>query len=53
MLLMHTRFDDDGAGDMYSDVDDMEPIVSNAILVYSNILGHYRLMMKLAERRLQ
>ena len=24
----HYRYDDDGAGDVYSDVDDMEPIVS-------------------------
>ena len=37
---------------MLSDVDDMEPIVSIATCLYSNTLGHYRLMMRLVERKL-
>ena len=37
----HCRYDDDGGGDMYSDVDDLEPIVSIAALpcIYYNNIG--------------
>ena len=53
LLWQHYSYDDDGGGDMYSDVDDIEPVVSIAVTLYSNILGHYRLRMKLVERKLQ
>ena len=32
LLWQHCRFDDDGGGDIYSDVDDMEPVVSILML---------------------